>query len=130
MPAAGENGADNEKTREKLRERLREGKLDERIVEVEVKDRAPSFEIASNVNLEEMGFNLREMIPAMLGGRSKKRPMRVDEALDYLVQEEEHKLIDMEQVTGWRSSAWSRAASFFWTRSIRSRAGKADTVPM
>ncbi len=99
MPAAGENGADNEKTREKLRERLREGKLDERIVEVEVKDRAPSFEIASNVNLEEMGFNLREMLPAMLGGRSKKRPMRVDEALEYLVQEEEHKLIDMDQVT-------------------------------
>ena len=99
MPAAGENGTDNEKTREKLRERLREGKLDERIVEVEVKDRAPSFEIASNVNLEEMGFNLREMLPAMLGNRSKKRPMRVDEALEYLVQEEEHKLIDMEQVT-------------------------------
>jgi len=99
MPAVGENGADNEKTREKLRERLREGKLDERMVEVEVKDRAPSFEIASNVNLEEMGFNLREMLPAMLGGRSKKRPMRVDEALDYLVQEEEHKLIDMDQVT-------------------------------
>jgi ATP-dependent HslUV protease ATP-binding subunit HslU len=99
MPAAGENGTDNEKTREKLRERLREGKLDERMVEVEVKDRAPSFEIASNVNLEEMGFNLREMLPAMLGGRSKKRPMRVDEALEYLVQEEEHKLIDMDQVT-------------------------------
>ena len=43
MPAAGENGADNEKTREKLRELLREGKLDERMVEVDVKDRAPSF---------------------------------------------------------------------------------------
>jgi len=99
IPPAGENGADNEKTREKLRERLREGKLDERIVEVEVKDRAPSFEIASNVNLEEMGLNLREMLPAMFGGRSKKRPMRVDEALEYLVQEEEQKLIDMDQVT-------------------------------
>ena len=99
IPSAGENAADNEKTREKLRERLREGKLDERIVEVEVKDRGPSFEIASNVNLEEMGLNLREMLPAMFGGRSKKRPMRVDEALDYLVQEEEQKLIDMDQVT-------------------------------
>jgi len=99
IPAAGENGADNEKTREKLRERLRDGKLDERVVEVEVKDRGPSFEIASNVNLEEMGLNLREMLPAMFGGRSKKRPMRVDEALEYLVQEEEHKLIDMDQVT-------------------------------
>jgi ATP-dependent HslUV protease ATP-binding subunit HslU len=99
IPAAGDNGADNEKTREKMRERLREGKLDERVVEVEVKDRGPSFEIASNVNLEEMGLNFREMLPAMFGGRSKKRPMRVDEALDYLVQEEEHKLIDMDQVT-------------------------------
>ena len=99
IPPAGENVADNEKTREKLCERLRDGKLDERIVEVEVKDRGPSFEIASNVNLEEMGLNLREMLPAMFGGRSKKRPMRVDEALDYLVQEEEHKLIDMDQVT-------------------------------
>ncbi len=99
LAPSGETGADNEKSREKLRERLRDGKLDERIVEVDVKDRAPSFEIASNVNLEEMGLNLREMLPAMLGGRSKKRPMRVDEALEYLVQEEEHKLIDMEQVT-------------------------------
>jgi ATP-dependent HslUV protease ATP-binding subunit HslU len=99
IPAAGENGTDNEKTREKLRERLRGGKMDDRVVEVEVKDRAPSFEIASNVNLEEMGINFREMLPAMFGGRSKKRPMRVDEALEYLVQEEEHKLIDMDQVT-------------------------------
>ncbi|HVW08551.1 MAG TPA: ATP-dependent protease ATPase subunit HslU [Bryobacteraceae bacterium] len=99
MPAAaGENG-DNEKTREKLRERLRQGKLDERTVELDVKERAPSFEVASNVNLEEMGVNIREMIPAMFGGRSKKRSMRVDEALEYLIQEEEHKLIDMEQVT-------------------------------
>jgi ATP-dependent HslUV protease ATP-binding subunit HslU len=100
MPAAAsENGTDNEKTREKLRERLREGKLDERTVELDVKERAPSFEVASNVNLEEMGVNIREMIPAMFGGRSKKRSMRVDEALEYLIQEEEHKLIDMEQVT-------------------------------
>jgi ATP-dependent HslUV protease ATP-binding subunit HslU len=99
VPPAGENGTDNEKTREKLRERLREGKLDERTVEVDVKDRAPTFEIASNVNLEEMGMNFREMLPAMFGGRSKKRGMRVDEALEYLVQEEEQKLIDMDQVT-------------------------------
>jgi ATP-dependent HslUV protease ATP-binding subunit HslU len=100
MPAAaGENGTDNEKTREKLRERLRQGKLDERTVDIEVKERAPSFEVASNVNLEEMGVNIREMLPAMFGGRSKKRSMRVDEALEYLIQEEEHKLIDMEQVT-------------------------------
>ena len=99
VPPAPENADDNAKTREKLRERLREGKLDERMVEMEVKDRGPTFEIASNVNLEEMGINIKEMLPAMFGSRSKKRNMRVAEALDYLVQEEEQKLIDMDQVT-------------------------------
>jgi ATP-dependent HslUV protease ATP-binding subunit HslU len=99
VPPAPENADDNAKTREKLRDRLREGKLDERMVEIEVKDRAPTFEIASNMNLEEMGINIKEMLPAMFGSRSKKRNMRVAEALDYLVQEEEQRLIDMDQVT-------------------------------
>ncbi len=100
VPPAPENAEDNLKTREKLRERLREGKLDERMVELDVKDRAPTFEIASNVNLEEMGINLKDMLPAMFGSRgSKKRNMRVADAMDYLVQEEEQKLIDMDQVT-------------------------------
>jgi ATP-dependent HslUV protease ATP-binding subunit HslU len=100
VPPAPENAEDNVKTREKLRERLREGKLDERMVEVDVKDRAPTFEIASNVNLEEMGINIKDMLPAMFGSRgSKKRNMRVADAMDYLVQEEEQKLIDMDQVT-------------------------------
>jgi ATP-dependent HslUV protease ATP-binding subunit HslU len=98
-PAPPEEGGDNTRTREKLRERLREGKLDKRMVEIEVKDRGPSFEIASNVNLEEMGMNIKEMLPAMFAGRSKKRSMRVADALEYLVQEEEQKLIDMDQVT-------------------------------
>jgi ATP-dependent HslUV protease ATP-binding subunit HslU len=96
---ADEHGKDNGKTREKLRERLREGKLDERMVEIEVKDRGPSFEIATNANIEEMGINIKEMLPAMFGSRSRKRSMRVADALDYLVQEEEQKLIDMDQVT-------------------------------
>jgi ATP-dependent HslUV protease ATP-binding subunit HslU len=99
VPPAPENADDNAKTREKLRERLREGKLDERMVELEVKDKAPTFEIASNVNLDEMGINIKDMLPAMFGSRSKKRNMRVSEAMDYLVQEEEQKLIDMDQVT-------------------------------
>lgn len=99
VPPAPENAEDNLKTREKLRERLRAGKLDERMVEVEVKDRAPTFEIASNVNLDEMGINIKDMLPAMFGARSRKRNMRVSEAMDYLVQEEEQKLIDMDQVT-------------------------------
>jgi len=99
VPPAPENADGNAKTREKLRERLREGKLDERMVEIEVKDRAPTFEIATNANLEEMGMNIKDMLPAMFGSRSKRRSMRVSEALDYLVQEEEQKLIDMDQVT-------------------------------
>lgn len=99
VPPAPENAEDNAKTREKLRDRLREGKLDERMVEVEVKDRAPTFEIAGNMNFDEMGINFKDMLPAMFGSRSKKRNMRVSEAMDYLVQEEEQKLIDMDQVT-------------------------------
>jgi ATP-dependent HslUV protease ATP-binding subunit HslU len=100
VPTAPENADDNAKTREKLRERLRDGRLDERMVEVDVKDRAPTFEIASNVNLDEMGINIKDMLPAMFGSRgSKKRNMRVADAMDYLVQEEEQKLIDMDQVT-------------------------------
>jgi ATP-dependent HslUV protease ATP-binding subunit HslU len=99
VPPAPENSDSNQKTREKLRERLREGKLDERMVEIEVKDRAPAFEMVSNVNLDEMGINFKEMIPAMFGQRPRKRNMRVADALEYLIQEEEHKLIDMDQVT-------------------------------
>src|SRR3954470_7781534 len=99
VPAAPENSEDNGKTREKLRERLRQGKLDERMVELEVKDRGPSFEIAATGNIEEMGMNIKDMLPAMFGTRSKKRSMRVADALEYLVQEEEQKLIDMDQVT-------------------------------
>jgi ATP-dependent HslUV protease ATP-binding subunit HslU len=100
VPPAPENADENNnKTREKLRERLREGKLDERMVELEVKDRGPTFEIATNANIEEMGINIKDMLPAMFGSRSRKRSMRVADALDYLVQEEEQKLIDMDQVT-------------------------------
>jgi ATP-dependent HslUV protease ATP-binding subunit HslU len=99
VPPSPENTEDNTKTREKLRERLRDGKLDERMVELEVKDRGPTFEIAGNINMEEMGMNFKEMLPAMFGQRSKRRNMRVADALDYLIQEEEQKLIDMDQVT-------------------------------
>jgi ATP-dependent HslUV protease ATP-binding subunit HslU len=100
MPAPTEGGGAEsiEKTREKLRERLRDGKLDERMIEIEVKDRAPSFEIAGP-GIEEMGMNLKDMFAPLFGNRTKKRNMRVAEALESLIQEEEQKLIDMEQVT-------------------------------
>src|SRR6202167_5086973 len=88
-----------ERTREKLRERLRDGKLDERLVELEVKDRAPNIEFATNAGIEEMSINIKDMLPNFFGGKTRRRKMRVTEAADYLGQEEEQKLIDMDQVT-------------------------------
>jgi ATP-dependent HslUV protease ATP-binding subunit HslU len=100
MPPPPENSEQsNERTREKLRERLNDGKLDERMVELDVKDRAPQIEVAASGNLEDMGINFKEMIPALFGPRTRKRVMRVADALEYLTQEEENKLIDMDQVT-------------------------------
>ena len=75
------------------------GKLDERMVEIDVKDRGPTFEITTNAGIEEMDINLKDMLPNLFGQTTRKRKMRVAEALDYLVQEEEQKLIDMDQVT-------------------------------
>jgi ATP-dependent HslUV protease ATP-binding subunit HslU len=99
MPPQPETSESADRTREKLRERLREGKLDDRVVELEVKERGPTIELATNAGIEEMGINLKDILPSVFGQRSRKRKMRVNEALDYLVQEEEQKLIDMDQVT-------------------------------
>jgi len=88
------------RTREKLRQQLREGKLDDRQVEIETRERNfPSFEIISNQGVEEMDVNLKDMLPNIFGQRTKKRKMKVNEAFEYLIQEEEQRLIDMEQVT-------------------------------
>src|ERR1700750_1539707 len=99
MPPQPETAESVERTREKLRERLRAGKLDDRMVEVDVKERGPTFEVSTNGNLEEMDINLKDVIPGLFGPRTRKRNMRVSEALEYLIQEEEQKLIDMDQVT-------------------------------
>ena len=91
-----------ERTREKLRQQLREGRLNGRIVELEVQERnAPGhFEIFTPQGIEEMDINLKDMFPNMFGGggRSKLKKMRVDEGMEYLIQEEEQKLIDHDQV--------------------------------
>jgi ATP-dependent HslUV protease ATP-binding subunit HslU len=88
------------RTREKLRAQLRDGKLDDRTVEIEVKERNfPAFEIISNQGIEEMDINIKDILPGFLGQRTKKRKMKVAEAIDYLIQEEEQKLVDMDQVT-------------------------------
>ncbi len=99
MPQQPDGAENNEKSREKLRERLRDGKLDDRMVEIEVKDRQPSFEIAASGSIEEMGINIKDMLSPLFGNRTRKRNMRVAEALETLIQEEEQKLIDMDQVT-------------------------------
>lgn len=88
------------RTREKLRAQLREGKLDERQVEIETRERSfPAFEVVSSQGIEEMDINIKDILPGLFGQRSKKRRMRVGDAMDYLIQEEESKLIDMDQVT-------------------------------
>ena len=88
-----------QKTRERLRVQLREGKLDDKLVEVEVRERSfPAFEIVSSSGVEEMDINIKEMLPGLFVQQKKKRRMKVSEAQDYLVQEEESRLIDMEQV--------------------------------
>jgi len=88
------------RTREKLRQQLREGKLDGRMVEIEVREKSfPSFEIISNQGVEEMDVNVKDMLPNIFGQRTKKRKMKVSEAFEYLIQEEEQRLIDMDQVT-------------------------------
>ena len=97
-PQQGEASESAERTREKLRERLRAGKLDDRTVEIDVKERGPTFEVSTSSGIEEMDINLKDVIPGLFGKRTRKRKMRVSEALDYLVQEEEEKLIDMDQV--------------------------------
>jgi len=90
----------HQRTREKLRQQFREGKLDDRMVEIDVRERnTPSFEIISNQGVEEMDINLKDILPSIFGQRTKKRKMKVNEAFEYLVQEEEQRLIDMDQVT-------------------------------
>jgi ATP-dependent HslUV protease ATP-binding subunit HslU len=89
----------HQRSREKLRQQFREGKLDERMVEIDVRERnTPQFGIISNQNLEDMEMNIKDMLPNIFGGGSKKRKMKVADAFDYLVQEEEGRLIDMDSV--------------------------------
>lgn len=86
-------------TREKLRKRLREGKLDDKVVELEVKERLmPMVEIFSSTGLEEMDINLKEMLGSILPQRTKRRKVKVKEAQRILAQEEAGKLIDMDEV--------------------------------
>ena len=87
------------RTREKFREQLRAGQLDTRVVEVDARERSmPSMEVISGSSIEEIDINIKEMLPGLFQSRTRKRRMKVPEALEYLAQEEEQKLVDMESV--------------------------------
>jgi ATP-dependent HslUV protease ATP-binding subunit HslU len=89
-----------QRTREKLRQQFREGKLDDRTVELDTRERnQPQLGIISSQNIEDMDMSLKDLLPNIFGGATKKRKMKVNEAFEYLIQEEEGRLIDMDQVT-------------------------------
>ncbi len=89
-----------QETREKLRKQLRAGVLDDRMVEIEVKERMSSpMEIFSNSGMEEIGIHIQEIIPGFLGGKTKKRKVKIEEAREYLLDDEQQRLIDMDQVS-------------------------------
>ena len=97
--ATGDTTADLEPTREKFRQKLRDGKLDKREVEVEVEDAGPpSFEMFTPQGVEEVGINLKEMMPGLFG-RGKKQSVTVEQAREILEQQEAEKLIDRQQVS-------------------------------
>ena len=87
-------------TRERFREQLRSGRLDARTVEIDVREKAfPSFEIVAGSTVEEIDINLKDMLPGLFQGKTKRRKVKVPEALEYLRHEEEQKLIDMDSVS-------------------------------
>jgi ATP-dependent HslUV protease ATP-binding subunit HslU len=96
-PAAARD--QQQQTRERFREQLRAGRLDNRQVEIDVREKSfPSFEIIAGSSVEEVDINLKDMLPGLFQGRTKKRRVKVPEALEHLTQEEEQKLIDMDSV--------------------------------
>lgn len=88
-----------QRSREKFRTQLRSGKLDNRLIEIEIREKNfPVIELAGPQGVEEMGINMKDMLGNIFQGRSKRRKLRVDEAMEHLMQEEEERLIDMDQV--------------------------------
>ncbi|MBI4887732.1 MAG: ATP-dependent protease ATPase subunit HslU [Acidobacteria bacterium] len=88
------------RTRERMREQLHDGRLDDRVVELDVRDTAmPSFEVIAGSSVEEIGLNLKDMMGHLFQGRAKTRRLRVPEALAHLVAEEQTRLVDMESVS-------------------------------
>jgi ATP-dependent HslUV protease ATP-binding subunit HslU len=102
MPGEDPRGRDQTGTgtRERMREQLRSGRLDERVVELDMQTPSmPSFEIIAGSSVEEIGSNLKDMVGNMFGGRAKTRRLKVPQALEQLTAEEQSKLLDMETVS-------------------------------
>lgn len=98
---SGQELATIDKIREKLRRRLRAGKLDHQVIEIEVREHPAnpvSLQVFEGASLEELQFNMRDLLSGFVEGKPRKRRMRVDEAADYIMQEEEQKLLDMDKV--------------------------------
>ena len=97
--AAGAPRDGQQQTRDRFREQLRAGRLDSRVVEIDVREKSfPSFEIIAGSQVEEVDINLKDMLPGLFQGKNKRRKLKVPEALEYLRSEEEQKLIDMDSV--------------------------------
>lgn len=89
----------HKETRERLRMQLREGKLDNRYVDIEVREKMMPFGVVSNVGLEDLEINLKEMLGNFLPEKAKRKKVRVPDALAIIQQEEANKLIDMDKVS-------------------------------
>jgi len=99
LAIVAKSDADGMRERERLLQQLREGKLDDRMVELETRERAqPQIEVLSNSPEDMEQSGIKEMIAGMFGQRTRKRPMKVADAFEYLSQEEESRLLDMDQV--------------------------------
>ena len=95
----GASPAEMMELREKLREDLRRGRMDERTIEVEVKEKtSPGLQIFSNQGMEEMNINLQQMMPGLFPTKSRPRRMTVAEAKEHLLREEEERLVDPEEI--------------------------------
>jgi ATP-dependent HslUV protease ATP-binding subunit HslU len=109
LPASSADEGDGEaidgqrlqSTREKLKKMLREGKMDDRFVDIELTQSAmPMIEVLTPQGMEGMEFNLKEMFSNLMPKKTKKKTVKIPEALDILTQEEASKLVDMDKVTG------------------------------
>jgi len=104
----------NQTTRERLRDQLREGRLDHRTIEIETRDSSgPAFEIVTGSNVEEVGINVKDMLPGLFQGRTRKRKVTVPEAFEHLIGEELQRLADMETVSKTAVSRVEQAGIIF-----------------